>query len=112
MKQVDAAALRELVAALGGDPPAMLLDVREPWEVALGQIEVAGAIHLAVPMNSIAQRLGELDRAQPTVCICHHGMRSAQVATFLEHRGFESVYNLTGGTDAWSAQVDARLPRY
>ncbi|HEX7441134.1 MAG TPA: rhodanese-like domain-containing protein, partial [Caldimonas sp.] len=46
------------------------------------------------------------------VCICHHGARSAQVVAFLERQGFESVYNLAGGIDAWSLQVDPEVPRY
>lgn len=112
MQQIDVSELQDLVATLGGSPPAMLLDVREQWELAFGQIQVPGAAHLAIPMNALAQRIDELDRAQPVICICHHGMRSAQVAAFLERQGFEAVYNLRGGTDAWSAQVDAQLPRY
>jgi rhodanese-related sulfurtransferase len=67
-------------------------------------------------MNEVSGRLDELDdtgtRAQPVVCICHHGMRSAQVVAFLERQGFEAVYNLAGGIDAWSEQVDAGVPRY
>ena len=112
MKHIAAAALTDLITAQRSGLPAMLLDVREAWEVEIGRIEVAGADHLGLPMGSIAQRFGELDPAQPIVCICHHGVRSAQVAAFLERQGFESVYNLTGGTDAWSTQVDARLTRY
>jgi rhodanese-related sulfurtransferase len=39
-------------------------------------------------------------------------MRSAQVVAFLERQGFEAVYNLAGGIDAWSEQVDVGVPRY
>ena len=63
-------------------------------------------------MNEVPARLAELDPLQPVVCICHHGMRSAQVGAFLAHQGFESVYNLAGGIDAWSQQLDATVPRY
>lgn len=112
MHQIDATALRDLVAAQPADRPALLLDVREPWETALGMIDLAGAVRVAMPMNGIPDRLGELDRQQLTVCICHHGMRSAQVASYLEQQGFKAIVNLIGGTDAWSTQVDDRLPRY
>ena len=112
MQQINATTLRDLVDAQPADRPALLLDVREPWETALGMIELAGAARLAMPMNGIPDRLAELDRQQLTVCICHHGMRSAQVANFLEHQGFTAIVNLIGGTDAWSTQVDAHLPRY
>jgi len=90
----------------------LLLDVREPWELALAAIRIDGLRTLAMPMNSVPARLAELDPAQPVVCICHHGARSAQVVAFLERAGFEAVYNLAGGIDAWSIQVDAAVPRY
>ena len=92
--------------------PSLLLDVREAWEVALAAIRIDGAASLHMPMNQVPARLAELDPARPIVCICHHGVRSAQVVAFLERQGFESVYNLTGGIEAWSAQVDASVPRY
>jgi rhodanese-related sulfurtransferase len=103
------------LAALPGEPP-LLLDVREPWEFALAAIHVDGWRTLHMPMNEVPDRLAELEdartRAQPVVCICHHGMRSAQVVAFLERQGFAAVYNLAGGVDAWSEQVDAGVPRY
>ncbi len=54
----------------------------------------------------------ELDAARPVVCICHHGVRSAQVVAFLQRQGYPQVYNLAGGVDAWSTQVDPAVPRY
>jgi rhodanese-related sulfurtransferase len=95
-----------------GLPPVVFLDVREPWEVGLASIEVAGARALRIPMQSVPSHAAELDPAQPVVCICHHGARSAQVVAFLERLGFESAYNLAGGIDAWSLEVDAAVPRY
>ena len=106
----------ELIArhATGADGalPMLLLDVREAWEVAHAPIQVDGLQTLHIPMGEIPARLAELDPAQPVVCICHHGMRSAQVVAFLERQGFDLAYNLSGGTDAWSEQVDTSLPRY
>lgn len=87
---------------------AMLLDVREPWEIATAQ--VAGSV--VIPMRDIPQRLGELDRSADIICMCHHGMRSQQVAFFLMRAGFERVSNLSGGIDAWSRAVDPAVPRY
>ncbi|HSQ10205.1 MAG TPA: rhodanese-like domain-containing protein, partial [Burkholderiaceae bacterium] len=49
---------------------------------------------------------------RPIVCVCHHGGRSMHVAMFLARQGFENVYNLTGGVDAWARQVDAAMPTY
>lgn len=96
----------------GGDEPPLLLDVREPWETALAHIAPGRAASLDVPMMQIPQRLGEIERTRPVVCICHHGMRSAQVVAFLQQQGYPAVYNLTGGIDAWSRDVDPAVPRY
>jgi rhodanese-related sulfurtransferase len=105
----------ELAGLAAATPGLVLLDVREPWEVALARIELpatAGAEHRAVPMQQIPARLAEFDPTQPIVCICHHGARSAQVVAFLQRQGFEAAYNLTGGIDAWSLRVDPSVPRY
>ena len=107
MKQLDG---RDVLAMQGESP--LLLDVREPWEFALAAVRIDGLRTLHIPMNEVPGRLAELDAAQPVVCICHHGMRSAQVVAFLERQGFEAAYNLAGGIDAWSEQVDTRVPRY
>jgi rhodanese-related sulfurtransferase len=85
-----------------------LLDVREPWEVAICVLQ--GSQH--VPMRTIPGRLAELDRDVPTIVICHHGGRSLQVARFLEHQGFDRVYNLAGGVHAWAQTVDPAMPVY
>ena len=90
------------------EEPLLLLDVREAWEVAISAFP--DALHM--PMREIPARLDELAPQRSIVCICHHGARSAQVAQFLEHRGFERVYNLAGGIDAWAREVDATVPRY
>ncbi len=113
MKQLAGPDLINLIALTKAAAPApLLLDVREPWEFALAAIRIDGLETRLMPMNSVPAQFGELDPAQPVVCICHHGARSAQVVAFLERQGFEAVYNLAGGIDAWSAQVDAAVPRY
>lgn len=88
--------------------PPVLLDVREDREVQ--HCAMPGIVH--IPMNTVPQRLDELDPEAIIVCICHHGSRSMQVAQFLAQRGFEQVINLTGGIHAWSNQVDPAVPVY
>lgn len=99
---------RDLKARLDAGDAPIVLDVREPEEVALARFP--GALH--VPMQDVPARLGELDPQQEVVVVCHHGMRSAHVAGFLEAQGFTRVLNLTGGIDAWSLLVDPSVPRY
>lgn len=90
----------------------VVLDVREPWEVATASVQATPATLVCIPMNEVPARLDSLDPAQPVWVLCHHGMRSAQVAGFLERRGFAEVYNVAGGIEAWSCDVDRLVPRY
>ena len=104
--------VQELTDWVREHPGTVLLDVREPWETALASIDLPGTTTLRLPMSALAARIDEVPRSQPVVCICHHGARSAQVVAFLLRAGWPDVYNLRGGVDAWSCQVDAAVPRY
>ena len=112
MQQVSVGKLAALVYSLGPDKQPVLLDVREPWEVQTASFSLPGVRSVHIPMNEIPARLGELDPAQPVLSLCHHGMRSMQVAVFLERQGFAQVFNVAGGIDAWSREVDASVPLY
>lgn len=86
----------------------VVLDVREPDECAVATIQGT----LCIPMGEIPARTNELPRDLPIAVLCHHGMRSAQVAAFLERAGFSTVFNIPGGIDRWSIDVDPSIPRY
>jgi rhodanese-related sulfurtransferase len=98
----------EFVARRERGDAMLLLDVREAHELAIAS--VPGAVH--IPMGQVPERLAELDPAQEIVVLCRSGGRSLQVARFLESRGYGPVANLTGGTLAWSRDVDPSLPAY
>jgi len=85
-----------------------LLDVREPFEYQIAKIENS----VLIPMNEIPGQLQQLDKNKDIVVICHHGMRSEQVAYFLVEQGFESIFNLTGGMHAWANSCDAEMALY
>ena len=89
----------------------VLLDVREGWEVQTASAKPEALDLLHMPMQTIPARLHELDKTRPIACLCHHGGRSMQVASFLMQHGFE-VVNVAGGIHAWSAQVDPSIPVY
>ncbi|HMS06838.1 MAG TPA: rhodanese-like domain-containing protein [Burkholderiaceae bacterium] len=91
---------------------ARVLDVRETWEVQLAQVQPEGFELLHIPMSRLGAEWGNLEPEVPIACLCHHGVRSLQVANFLATRGFAHVANIEGGIDAWSASVDPRVPRY
>jgi rhodanese-related sulfurtransferase len=90
-----------------GERP-VILDVREPGEIKIAPFP--GSLH--IPMGEISGRLAELDPDAETIVVCHHGIRSAQVAAYLAHAGFKRVLNLSGGAEAWAVTVDPRMPRY
>jgi rhodanese-related sulfurtransferase len=100
---------KELAERLRSDRgPPLLLDVREPWEYDICRIEGSRLL----PMRDVLSSLDSLDRKQETVIICHHGIRSQQVALYLDHQGFERIVNLSGGVNAWARTVDPAMPTY
>jgi rhodanese-related sulfurtransferase len=107
MKSVSVAELAHWLADTQRQRP-LLLDVREPWEQQICRIEGSELM----PMREVPQGLDSLSQTQPIVCICHHGGRSAHVAMFLNRQGFDDVFNLTGGVDAWARQIDHSMPTY
>ncbi len=100
---------RELDARMRrGELSPLLLDVREPWEVQICRLPDAEVI----PMRLIPSSLDSLARDRPIVVICHHGVRSRQVAQYLAQHGFTQLLNLSGGIDAWARTVDTAMPTY
>jgi rhodanese-related sulfurtransferase len=86
----------------------LLVDVREPEEYEIARVEGARLL----PLSRFNEWGTALDPERETVFICHHGIRSAQVCAFLSRQGFGRIYNLTGGIDRWSVEVDPTVPRY
>lgn len=100
--------VQELKEQLDAGDACVLLDVREPEEVAIASL--ANAVH--IPMGEIPGRLHELDPDANIVVYCHHGIRSMQVANFLVQHDFEQVVNLAGGIEAWAVVVEPGMARY
>lgn len=106
MKTISASELNLLLEEANEAP--FLLDVREPHE--FDYCHIANS-HL-MPMQSIPNRLDQLSKNTAIITICHHGMRSQQVAQFLVQNGFKDITNLTGGVHAWATEVDNTMPTY
>jgi len=85
-----------------------LIDVREPHELQISQIEGAKMI----PLGEIAGRLSELDTADEFVVFCRSGSRSARAVELMLAAGFRKVKNLRGGINDWARQVDPTIPVY
>lgn len=99
---------RDVKARLDAGERITLIDVREAWEVRRSQLK--GAIH--IPMNDIPDSLDRIPKEGMVVFVCHHGGRSMQVAQWLAFQGFQNLYNLAGGIERWSMEVDPSVPRY
>lgn len=99
---------REFAAERKQGRKMLVLDVREPHEIALAPFPEA----LHVPLRQLPGRLRELDSHLPVVTVCHHGQRSLRAREILVAAGFGNVKSLAGGIDAWSREVDAAVPRY
>ena len=98
---------KELKALLDAGTVKHLFDVRTPKERE--QASIAGARLLD---EATAAEIEKLDRSTPIAFHCHHGGRSANAAEHFLQQGFKQVYNLAGGIDAWSTEIDPKVPRY
>ena len=105
---VASISVAELKRKMDSREPLTLIDVREPYESEIARIEGSKLI----PLGELETRLGEIPREKMIVMHCHSGMRSERGAQLLRQAGFENVYNLEGGIEAWSSEVDSTVPRY
>ena len=93
-----------------------LIDVREKDELETAKLNVANLIHL--PLSTSEQWMRQiadgklLDSDVPTLCLCHHGVRSFRMATFLAQHDFNKVFNIEGGIDAYARNVDNSIGFY
>eukprot|EP00388_Colpodella_angusta_P024876 GDKK01000648.1.p1 GENE.GDKK01000648.1~~GDKK01000648.1.p1 ORF type:complete len:121 (-),score=10.43 GDKK01000648.1:136-498(-) len=94
-----------------------IIDVRETLELHHARIPGDDIINLPLSnSNTWSQQVltgALLDSEKPTLCLCHHGVRSMQVAAFLAHKAeFENVSNIEGGIHAFAEQVDPSVGFY
>ena len=107
-EEIPTMSAQELKQKMDAREPFELIDVREVFEYEIARIDGAKLI----PLGEIAERVNELQHERPIVVHCHSGRRSAEAVRLLQQRGFANVYNLEGGIDAWSDQIDPNVPKY
>ena len=105
---VPAISVQELKRKLDARESIELIDVREPFENEIARIDNARLI----PLGELPGRLNELDHESCLVVHCHTGMRSAQAVQLLRGSGFRNVFNLEGGIDRWSDEIDPTVQKY
>lgn len=97
----------ELADLLDSEHPPFLLDVREPWEWAVGSLVDEGA--RLVPLGELGERMGEVPADRPVVAYCRSGQRSRTAVRRLAAAGRADVRSLRGGIRAWSDEVDPEV---
>ena len=81
---------------------AIIIDVRTPGEYRDGHIP--GVVN--IPLDELEKRIGEIPKDKKVVLICRTGSRSAQGTRLLRSKGFNNVYNSTGGMSTWKGPVE------
>ncbi|WP_416180990.1 molybdopterin-synthase adenylyltransferase MoeB [Chloroflexus sp.] len=100
---------RELAEWLERPDRPFLLDVRNPYEVAIASIPGTDKL---IPIDQLPERINELDSAREMVVYCRSGARSGRAVELLKSVGFRKVKNLVGGILRWADEVDPSVPKY
>jgi molybdopterin/thiamine biosynthesis adenylyltransferase/rhodanese-related sulfurtransferase len=98
----------QALAARMGSGEIRLVDVREPHEWEIARIEGAKLL----PLGELSGRMHELSTADEIVLYCKMGGRSRKALEQLRQAGFTKLKNLSGGINAWSRDVDPKVPLY
>jgi len=106
---VPTISVQEVKAKLDAGEDLILLDVREPHEWEISNIQAA-THH--IPQAQILEHLGEMDMAHEIIVYCRTGGRSAEVTQLLHEHGYERAKNMLGGINAWASQIEPELPTY
>ena len=114
MKNGDSATVQPITAVelkekMDASEDFLLLDVRQQDEYDF--VNLDGTL---IPLGQLQQRLSEIDayKDKEVVVMCRTGSRSGQAARILAREGFQNVFNLSGGINGWSRDVDPSLPSY
>ncbi len=100
--------VEELKAARAEGRKVSVVDVREPWEVAICALPDSRN----VPMSTLPQCLNDLPHDGMLAVVCHHGGRSLQATAWLRKQGFDNAVSLRGGVDAWARRIDPSMATY
>ncbi len=105
---MDELTVEELKSKIENSEPFTLLDVREPHEYFMSDLEGTTRI----PMDELKNRLNELEKDEEIIVMCRSGNRSANAAKMLLENGYKKAFNLKGGINEWAKKIDPTLPEY
>lgn len=100
----------ELKVRLERGDELQLIDIREPFEWEIANLEELGARLL--PLSRLEEWIDELDPEAEIVLKCRSGGRSERLMQQLQERGFKRILNLKGGILAWADEVDPTIQKY
>ncbi|MBE2221649.1 MAG: molybdopterin-synthase adenylyltransferase MoeB [Anaerolineae bacterium] len=100
----------QLKARLDAGDDLLIVDVRQPHEWEISNLEPLGA--KLIPQSEIMGHIDEFDQNQEIVVQCRSGIRSANVIMIMQQLGFKNLWNLDGGINRWAQEVDPSLPVY
>ena len=96
-KRIEQVPVGEVQSLTETEKSLQFVDVRRPAEHANGH----AVRTFNIPLNKLPNEIDRLDPNTPTYVICQSGYRSSLGTSILENAGFKTVYNVTGGTQAW-----------
>ncbi len=102
--------VQELKARLDAGESIKILDVREPHEWDISNLEAYGSF--LIPKDQVVDRAAELDPNVEMVVQCRSGGRSADVIRWLQPLGFNKLINLEGGINLWAKEIEEDMPTY
>ena len=86
-----------------------VIDVRKPHEADIAKLDF---VDLMQTHEQIGAVVDQIPRDRDVVVFCKKGGRSAKAARVLAEHGFTQLFNLDGGINAWSTDVDDKVPLY
>ena len=101
--------VEELNKRLEAGEKIVLLDVREPFEHEMVNIE-----GILIPLGELPDRVHELEdyKEKEIIVYCRSGARSAEGVSILKKAGFQNPRNMTGGINTWAMKIDPSMPLY
>ena len=100
----------DLKEKLDNGEDVSVLDVREQHEYDVANL--GEGVARLIPLGELPNRIPELDKDENFAIHCKSGARSAKAVKLLQEAGFENVYNVKGGINAWSEEIDPSVPKY
>ena len=97
----------ELKAKFDNSENFQLIDIREEYEL---EIACIGGDH--IPMGEVRNNLDKIRKDIPVIIHCRGGKRSGNMVVFLSDNGYDNLYSLHGGINAWAEQIDTAMNVY